>query len=78
MNAEQATPYGQEEDAEHLLPPVHHLTREEAEALFDENARYYLGISGEEFKRRWDGGEYADPDQYPVMNVAFLLPLLEL
>jgi hypothetical protein len=33
-------------------------TPEEARALFDRRARYLLHISGEEFLRRWDAGEY--------------------
>ena len=41
---------------------IHELTDEEAWELFDRSARRYLGISGEEFMRRWDAGEYDDPD----------------
>ena len=51
----------------------------DAEALedFDASARRYLGISGAEFLRRWDAGEYPDPDDTPgVMAVAFLIPLI--
>ncbi|MGH3089357.1 MAG: hypothetical protein ACRDSJ_18850 [Rubrobacteraceae bacterium] len=41
---------------------VRQLTREEGRELLDRHARRYLGISGEEFIRRWDAGEYGDPD----------------
>lgn len=40
------------------LPEVVRLTREEGRALFDEDARSLLGISGDEFIRRLDAGEY--------------------
>jgi hypothetical protein len=55
--------------------PVQELTDEEWEELIDGAARCHLGISGEEFKRRWAAGEYPDPDDTPgVMAVAMLLP----
>lgn len=46
--------------AEPMLPPVRDLTPEEAKADFDAKARQLLGISGEEFLRRLDAGEYDD------------------
>lgn len=53
----------------------HEMTREEARAFFDEQARAWLGISGEEFIRRWDAGAFDDePERSDVMNVAMLLP----
>jgi hypothetical protein len=43
--------------------------------MLDREARRYLGISGEEFLRRWRNGEYAsDPEQPGVVDVAMLLP----
>lgn len=59
---------------------IRELTDEEARKLFDRSARHYLGISGEEFLRRWDAGYYDDPDDRTknppeVMEVASLLPL---
>ena len=36
------------------------LSPEESRALFDRKARAILGISGPEFLRRWDAGEYRD------------------
>jgi hypothetical protein len=42
---------------------------------FDNAARFYLGISGEEFVERWDSGYYdEDPDQPDVVDVVMLLP----
>ena len=40
------------------IPGVHFVTREEGIALFDQEARKTLGISGDEFLQRWDAGEY--------------------
>lgn len=53
------------------LPP------EEGRALFEREAQRLLGMSGEEFLRRWDAGEYRDQPETPelrnVMRVAFLI-----
>ena len=54
---------------------VRMLDRDEWMTLVDRVARRELGISGEEFIRRWEAGEYGDPDERPeVMRVAMLLP----
>lgn len=42
------------------LPPVQVLTEEEWYEHFDGLARKHLGVSGEEFLRRLDAGDYAD------------------
>jgi hypothetical protein len=52
---------------------AHELTPEEADELLDTRAQRYLGISGEEFKRRWAAGEL-DPHAPAVTRVAMLLP----
>ncbi len=44
------------------IPGVQWLTDEEAHAIFDEEARQVMGMSGEEFLRRFDAGEY---DNHP-------------
>jgi hypothetical protein len=54
---------------------VHELTRDEGLAVFEKAARHYLGISGEEFLRRWDAGEFADDDRPEVVSVWMMLPL---
>jgi hypothetical protein len=58
------------------VPEPRMLTREESHALFDSAARYYLGMSGEEFIRAWDAGEFpGDPDDRPeLMHLVMLLP----
>lgn len=58
---------------------IHLVTSdEEAWELFDEDARHQLGISGEEFLRRWDNGEYRsihdDREGRKVLRVAMMLP----
>ena len=53
---------------------VEFLTPEQSRARFDELARLKLGISGAEFARRWEAGEYAaDPEA--VVELAVLLPM---
>jgi DNA-directed RNA polymerase specialized sigma subunit len=41
---------------------IHELSKEEGREMFDRAVRRKLGISGEEFMRRWDAGYYDDPD----------------
>ena|SRR6266853_326585 len=54
------------------------LTEEEAAALFDREARRYLGMSGQEFITAWESGKFDEnPDQSDVMYVAMLLPLVQ-
>lgn len=56
---------------------VRELTSAESWALFDDAARHYLGISGEEFLRRWDAGAYAGPaEDTRVTTVAMLMPFV--
>ena len=59
------------------IPEPIDLTDEQASALFDREARRYLGMSAEAFLAAWDAGQFdADPDQSDVMYVAMLLPLV--
>jgi hypothetical protein len=51
------------------------LTRDEGRALLDRQAQRVLGISGEEFLRRYKAGEYADTDTPAVARVALLVHL---
>lgn len=55
------------------------LSSDEGRGLLDRQAQHYLGVSGEEFVRAWEAGEYGDPDDRTknspgVMRVAMLLP----
>lgn len=59
----------------HKNGEVRELSREESRALFDRQAQRYLNVSGEEFIRKFEAGEYGDPDDNPaVMRLVMLLP----
>jgi hypothetical protein len=59
------------------IPGIHVATAEEGRALFDHQARTLLGISGEEFLRRWDRGEYRPvPDTLDGWKVGHLVMLI--
>ena len=53
------------------------VSEEEGRASLDAQAREYLGISGEEFIRKYRAGEFEDPDQYDVVRLSFLIPFAE-
>jgi hypothetical protein len=53
------------------------LTPEEAREAFDRAAQYYLGISGDEFKRRWEPGEYAGIDRSDIIALSWKIPWAE-
>lgn len=56
-------------------PCVHEVTPEEGRAILDRAARRRLHMSGDEFIRRWDAGEYeGKADRPDVSRVAMLLP----
>ncbi len=67
-----ATPLSEPKTDARILSP------EEGRVFFDETCRAYLNMSGEEFLRRWDAGEYAevadDPAHADVMYLAMLIP----
>ena len=55
------------------------LSPEESRELFDIKARAILGISGPEFLRRWDAGEYHGisedtPENRRILWMAALIP----
>ncbi|MEO7837043.1 MAG: hypothetical protein ABIS21_05325 [Acidimicrobiales bacterium] len=52
---------------------VREATPEEGRAIIDAHARQLLGVSGEEFLRRWDAGEYEDTEDPNVNAVAILI-----
>ncbi|MEX2238057.1 MAG: hypothetical protein WEB00_11030 [Dehalococcoidia bacterium] len=58
-------------------PAVEYVTDEEAREIFEEIAQRELGISGEEFLRRYDAGEYdTKVENVAAMNVAINIPLV--
>lgn len=60
--------------------PIRWLDDAEAREEYDAQARWWLGVSGAEFLRRWDAGDYRDieddVDHPHVMNVASLISLV--
>lgn len=61
-----------------VLPPVVELSDEEARAHFDRQARHLVGLSGEEFLRRYDRGDYAGSEEddfgRAVIHLEFVIP----
>jgi len=51
------------------------MTRDEGRKLFNDSAERNFGISGDEFIRRWERGEYAG-QHGKVMRVVMLMPLV--
>lgn len=54
--------------------PMRVLTRKEGRRLFDRQARLLLNLSGKDFARKWERGEFEDPDRPEIMRLAMLLP----
>jgi len=50
------------------------LTEEEGRKFFDEVTRAELGMSGEEFLRRYDAGDFRGTDDPRVVGVIMLIP----
>jgi len=58
------------------LPAVRVLTPAERRGLFEQTSQAELGISGEQFVRRWKQGKYVKRACEPkILRVAMLLPL---
>jgi hypothetical protein len=54
---------------------VQELNAAELAALIDGLAQHYLRMSGTDFQRAWEAGEFDDdPDRREVMRIAILLP----
>jgi hypothetical protein len=57
------------------IPGVDILTREEGVAFFDRQARKFMGMSGEEFLRRYDEGEFRPSCQsINISRMVMLIP----
>lgn len=56
---------------------VKYVTRREGIEILDRQARKYLGMSGEEFVRKYRAGEIEDADRSDVLLVSMLIPLAE-
>jgi hypothetical protein len=56
---------------------IKYVTRGGGKKLLNRQARKYLGMSGDEFARKYRAGEIPDPDRTDVRRVAMLLPLAD-
>ncbi len=57
---------------------IQELSNEEGRELFDRQARRYLNMSGDEFIRRWEAGEFNDgPENPAVVRLVMLLPFAQ-
>ena len=54
---------------------VRQLTPEQAKRLFNHQVRQSLQMSGQEFTKRWQQGQFKDPDQPELIRLAMLIPL---
>jgi hypothetical protein len=65
-----------EVDGQPLVPEGGFLTPEEGRRQYDEAVRLYMGMSGEEFLRRWDAGEWHELyDDSEHWHIGFLVAL---
>ena len=54
---------------------VKELTLKQGRALLDKQARKYLQLSGDEFIKKWDAGEFDEnPDRPEIMRLVMLIP----
>jgi hypothetical protein len=54
---------------------VKYVNRVEGQRIVDRQARRYLNMSGAEFLRKYDAGEFGDDDRSEIVRVAMLIPL---
>ena len=63
-------------NADHSYESGYERTSEQTRELIDARARHYFGISGEEFVRRWNAGEYDDEGACPqAIRIGMLIPV---
>lgn len=66
------SPIESDEDNVFIMP------KEEALAFFEREIQRLMGMSGSEFIRRYDAGEYEDlediPENWNVLRASFLIP----
>jgi len=60
-------------------PGIHEVTDDEGCVIFDNAARHYLNMSGEEFLRAWKQGRFSRSgcEDTRVTYVSMLIPLVE-
>ncbi len=54
---------------------MNELTLEDGRKLLDKQARRYLNMSGDDFIKKWEAGEFGDDSDRPeVMRLVMLVP----
>lgn len=51
------------------------VSRREGERILDRQAKKYLGMSGAEFREKYESGQIRDSDSPHVTRVSYLLPI---
>ena len=73
-----SVPKSVQHDASVEDPEVVYVRPEEGRRMFDELARKWTGLSGEEFIRRWEAGKYADlvesEDNRHIVELVLMIP----
>ncbi|HLZ69264.1 MAG TPA: hypothetical protein VKV26_05065 [Dehalococcoidia bacterium] len=57
-------------------PKPEFISREEGWQILEEQAQKNPGLSAAEFIRKWDAGEFENPDTPAIISVYMLLPLV--
>lgn len=71
------TKNGHAKEAKPARPRFKYVSRKEGTEILDRQARKYLGMSGEEFVRRYREGSLTEEDNLAVTRVSILIPLAE-
>lgn len=56
---------------------VKYVSRRQGARILDRQARRYLGMSGEEFVRKYHAGELENSHRPEVIRISMLVPLAE-
>lgn len=59
------------------IPGVRYISKEEGAERLDRAARKWLGMSGEEFVRRYNAGDIPNPDRSEVIRLSSLMQYAE-
>ena len=65
------------EKPQNLIPGVRYVSRDEGIERLDRAARKWLGMSGDEFVRRYRTGDIPDPDRSVVIRLSILMQYAE-
>jgi hypothetical protein len=66
-----------DEEIGQVIDGIRYITREEGEKILDHMARERLGMSGEEFLRRYRDGDLEGYEHSDVTMVRMLVPFTE-